>query len=507
MVSRILSATVIGLEAQLVHVEVHFSKGKTKFFIVGLPDKACSESKERVSAIIRNFLGKRLPAGTITVNLAPADILKSGPVYDLPIAIGVLHAIGKLDFDPEGKLLFGELGLDGKTRHTNAVLSIADLARRKDVDELYIPAINAREASLIPDARVFGVKNLTQLIEHFIEGNTIKQLQQSEISSDEERKDAVYDLSLVKGQEHAKRALEIAAAGGHNILMVGTPGAGKTLLSRTLPTILPDLTLDEQLEVTRIYSVAGLLPADISLVKKRPFRKPHHTTSHVALVGGGTIPRPGEITLAHRGVLFLDEFSEFSKQALEALRQPLEDGIVTISRAKGSVSFPARMMLIAAMNPCRCGWLGDEKRDCTCMPSDIIRYKKRISGPVLDRIDMQINVYRVEYDKLESREIIERSENVRERVQKARDLQQERYKKIGIISNSEMGQKEIEQFIKLDLKSKEMLKKAVNAMNLSARSYYRIIKLSRTIADLEGSFGLKSAHVAEALSFRMGEDQ
>jgi magnesium chelatase family protein len=507
MISKVLSATVIGLEAQLIHVEIHFSTGQSKFFLVGLPDKACSESKERVSAIIKNYRGLRLPAGPFTVNLAPADIQKSGPVYDLPIALGILHSLGEVEFDPSDKIIIGELSLDGKTRNTNAILPIADLARRKKIKKIFVPSVNAQEASIIPGVKVFPVKTLDELVRHLNGQEKIKPIRKRHMLKDIERKEEfASDIALVQGQEHAKRALTIAAAGGHNILMSGSPGSGKTMLSRTLPTILPRLTLEESLEVTRVYSVAGLLPAKKGLIARRPFRKPHHTISHVALVGGGTIPGPGEISLAHRGVLFLDEFSEFSNKALEALRQPLEDGVVTISRAKATLTFPARLMLVAAMNPCKCGWLGDDKHKCTCSPSDIIRYRKRISGPVLDRIDMQIAVKRVEFDKMNSKKKNKSSKKVQSEVQNARNLQQERFQKLPIVSNSEMGQREINKFIKLSSSSKNLIKKAMNSMNLSARSYYRVLRVARTIADLDGELNISKANIAEALSYRIGED-
>jgi len=500
-----LSATVIGLEAKLIHVEVHFSKGKSRFYIVGLPDKACSESKERVTAIIKNYLGHRLPAGTFTVNLSPADIMKTGPVYDLPITIGILDCLGMISFNPQYKLLIGELSLDGKTHHTNAILPIADLARRRKIKEIYIPQINSKEASLIPDIDIIPVKNLCQLINHINNKKSISKYNKTKDRLHNDSKHSSYDMSLIKGNEHAKRAIEIASTGSHNMLMVGPPGSGKTLLARTIPTILPTITIEESLEITKIYSVAGLLSKKNNSIKTRPFRKPHHTTSHVALVGGGTIPKPGEISLAHRGILFLDEFSEFSNRAIEALRQPLEDGTITISRAKGSLTFPAKIMLVAAMNPCKCGWLGDGKHKCTCTPSEIIRYKKKISGPVLDRIDMRINVKRVEYNELNSNIEGTSSCLMKKNIQKARDIQLNRFKNLKIVSNSEMNQKEIKEFIHISKSSKNLLKKAMESINLSARGYFRLQKVARTIADLESSYNIKKKHLAEALSFRIEE--
>lgn len=504
MPAKIQTASVLGLEGVAVEVEVDIHNGLPAFSIVGLPDKAVQESKERVISAIKNS-DAFFPTKRVIVNLAPADLPKEGPSYDLPIAIGVLVATGQVEVDFENQLFVGELALDGKLRFTNGVLPIADFASKSNIKQLFVPHQNAGEASLIPGIEVYPVKSIAQLVRHLIGDQLIPQFEKDEKIFDEEREETSYDFKYVKGQLQAKRALEIAAAGGHNILMSGTPGSGKTMLARCMPTILPRMSVDESLDITRIYSVAGILPKNVPLIKVRPFRKPHHTISNVALVGGGRIPKPGEISLAHRGVLFLDEFPEFSNQVLETLRQPLEDRIVTISRASGTLTFPANFMLVAAMNPCKCGWKGDPEKECTCIPSQIQRYQKKISGPILDRIDLQVFVHRVKYESLEKEELSEPSSEVLKRVQAARNLQTERFKELKIVCNGEMGSKEIGKFCPIGDECKKILRFAAEKFNLSARSYFRVIKVARTIADLDGSGEVGKHHITEALQYRLGE--
>lgn len=496
--AKVFSASVQGLDAQLIEVEVDILNGLPSLTIVGLPDKAIEESKERVRSAIKNS-NAIFPVKKLTINLAPADVKKEGPAYDLPIAVGVLMADEQVPEISDKVLLCGELALNGNLRHINGILPIAIMAKNKGFKKIFIPDVNKDEAVLVTGVEIIPVENLKSLIYHLKKEKTLPPYYKKfKIVAEENSEN---DMMFVKGQENAKRAIEIAASGGHNILMTGSPGSGKTLLARTIPTILPRLNNSEILEVTKIYSVAGLLPTDQPLVSIRPFRAPHHTTSNVALVGGGTYPRPGEITLSHRGVLFLDEFAEFPRSVLEALRQPLEDGIITVSRASSSITYPAKFILVAAQNPCPCGYLGDAKKQCNCSPTQIIRYQKRVSGPLIDRIDLHVEVPRIDYEKLSSSENAESSIEIRKRVEKARKIQEKRFSK----TNSEMTPKEIKKYCVLDSLSQNMLRQAVNSLNLSARQYSRVMKLARTIADLSSQENITKENIAEAIQYRPKE--
>lgn len=503
MLAKVFSGATFGLEAVLIEVEVDVaSQGLPCFTIVGLPDKAVEEAKERVRAALKNS-GADFPQHRITVNLAPADLPKVGPAYDLPIALGLLIASGQLKTDITDALVLGELSLDGSLRFTNGILSITLLAKKEKFKRLFLPEINAKEAAVVRGLKIFPINSLLTLFHHLNGLGEIKPQPLTRYSSIKENVEADFDMAEIKGQEQAKRALEIAAAGGHNIFLKGIPGAGKTMLARALPGILPDLSEEEALEVTKIYSITGRLPAGEALFRRRPFCSPHHTISRVGLIGGGSHLLPGEISLAHRGVLFLDELPELPRHVLEALRQPLEDGVVTISRASGTVTYPARFILVAAANPCPCGFLGDEKRACRCSPGQIIHYQKRLSGPLLDRIDLHLEVPAVNMEKLTNEEIkSERSKEIKKRVQIARNYQQKRFRKIKLTCNSEMSPREIKVFCPLSADCLDLMRQAVSQMNLSARSFYRIIKIGRTIADLENEKEIKLAHLAEALQYR-----
>ena len=498
MLATIRSLGVKGVGGYGVSVEVFVSNGLVNFDIVGLPDTAVKEARERVRAAIKSN-GFKFPVSRVTVNLAPADTKKAGTVYDLPIMLGILAATGIIKQPRPHTAFFGELSLNGELRPVNGALPMAVAAAREGVRELFVPADNAQEAAYADGVAVYPVSNVSELIAHLRGEFLIKPMAAPELCADDMR---YPDFSDVKGQENVKRAMEIAAAGGHNILMVGPPGAGKSMMSKRLPGILPDMTKEEMLRSTEIYSVAGLTGKNNPIIATRPFRAPHHTVSPTALSGGGTVPRPGEISLAHNGVLFLDELPEFRKDVLEVLRQPLEDGEVTVSRVAGSETFPSNFMLVCAMNPCKCGWYGHPSGRCRCSANEVRAYHSRISGPLLDRIDIIVEAPALEYEELKNRAPAESSAEIKKRVNKARARQQERFAGTDIASNADMNTKALNTYCALTPECEELMRQAFDRMGLTARSYDRILRVARTIADLEGAEDIGAEHIAEAIQYR-----
>ena len=500
MLAKVMTCAVVGLEGAIVEVEVDISHGLPSFTIVGLPDAAVQEARERVRAAIRNS-GCTFPLKRIVVNLAPAALKKAGPAYDLPIAIGILLSSEQLYADAAQTVLLGELSLDGTLRHTTGMLPMVALAHQEGFANIIAPAADVREASLVEGVKIKPATSLSQLISHFRGEIEIPEYIPDK-TEDYTPPPVTTDLAEIKGQEHVKRALEVAAAGGHNIIMMGPPGSGKTLLARALPSIMPPMTSDEALEVTKIYSVIGLLPTDTPLMRQRPFRSPHYTISSAGLVGGGHWPKPGEISLSHRGVLFLDELPEFGHSLLETLRQPLEDEVITISRAQGSVTFPANFILVGAMNPCPCGYYGDPFRRCTCPTGLVSRYQRRISGPFIDRVDIFIEVPHIDYEKLADNRLGEKSDRVQERVNAARLIQHQRFQGTKLSCNADMMPTEVREFCQAEESAQSLLKAAMKQLYLSARAFHRILKLARTIADLENAGIIKAHHLAEAVQYR-----
>ena len=501
MIAKVQSYALSGLEGVPVTVETDISRGLPSYDMVGLPDAAVKESKERVKSAIRNSL-LEFPAHKITVNLAPAYVKKEGSSFDLPVAVSLLLAYGELEASVEGIVFLGELALSGELRAVNGVLPSIISAKNKGYKTFVVPKDNAKEASYVHGVDVYAASSLKEVVDHLSGLTPLPKVQAAAFASGDVDNGRSYDLSFVKGQPIAKRALEVAVAGGHNILFVGPPGSGKTMLARSIPSVLPDMSFDEALEITKIHSVAGTL-GDRGIISVRPFRSPHHTATTVSLCGGGNkIVHPGEISLAHGGVLFLDELPEYKRSALEAMRQPLEDGVITISRSGGTVTYPASFMLCASMNPCPCGNYGSKKRRCTCTPTDVRKYRARVSGPLLDRIDIQVEVDGVEYEDLVSETLEESSAEVKKRADAARKIQRARYEGTRVQTNAEMGEKELRAYCKLSEIGEEVLKVAFESLRLSARARNRILKVARTIADLDYSETVDPVHLYEAISYR-----